>query len=284
MRASLCSAARRISPTSPCAAHAGLQVADGLFVSGEAVARDRAILAAHGISHVVNCVGQLYPEFFARDGIVYKTLWLQGARVGGGGCGTRLHVHGVRLQACAGLPRRQWRRRQLKGSQTRCGSHTSHRGCPVVFTCCCRMPICARTHTHTHTQTNRRRTSHVCCTTRLTSLRQHARAAAAAAAAAARRLSRSSSGSSSSSSSLFQGRARRLALRRCHPHSSSSSSSSSSSGRRRSRRRRQAAAGACWCTAARACRAARPSPSRTSCARRAARTTRSTALCARCAA
>jgi hypothetical protein len=55
-----------------------LQVADGLYVSGEAVARDRAILAQHNISHVVNCVGALYPEYFKADGIQYKTLWLQG--------------------------------------------------------------------------------------------------------------------------------------------------------------------------------------------------------------
>lgn len=55
------------------------QVADGLFVSGEAVARDRSILQQHNISHVVNCVGALYPEYFKADGIQYKTLWLQGA-------------------------------------------------------------------------------------------------------------------------------------------------------------------------------------------------------------
>lgn len=55
-----------------------LQVADGLYVSGEAVARDRSILAQHNISHVVNCVGALYPEYFKAEGIQYKTLWLQG--------------------------------------------------------------------------------------------------------------------------------------------------------------------------------------------------------------
>lgn len=57
------------------------QVAEGLYVSGEAVARDRAILAQHSITHVVNCVGALYPEFFRNDGIQYKTLWLQGRGV-----------------------------------------------------------------------------------------------------------------------------------------------------------------------------------------------------------
>ncbi|WIA18490.1 hypothetical protein OEZ85_009944 [Tetradesmus obliquus] len=53
------------------------KVAEGLYVSGAAVAQDRAILAAHGISHVVNCVGALYTEYFKDDGVAYKTLWLQ---------------------------------------------------------------------------------------------------------------------------------------------------------------------------------------------------------------
>ncbi|KAF6257744.1 protein-tyrosine phosphatase-like protein [Scenedesmus sp. NREL 46B-D3] len=52
------------------------QVAEGVYVSGAAVAQDRAILAAHGITHVVNCVGALYPEYFKDDRIAYKTLWL----------------------------------------------------------------------------------------------------------------------------------------------------------------------------------------------------------------
>ena len=49
-------------------------------MSGAAVAQDRAILAAHGITHVVNCVGALYPEYFKDDGIAYKTLWGAGER------------------------------------------------------------------------------------------------------------------------------------------------------------------------------------------------------------
>jgi hypothetical protein len=55
-----------------------VQVAEGLYVSGAAVAQDRAILAAHGISHVVNCVGALYSEYFRDDSVAYRTLWLQG--------------------------------------------------------------------------------------------------------------------------------------------------------------------------------------------------------------
>lgn len=58
------------------------QVADGLYVSGEAVARDRSVLAQNSITHVVNCVGALYPEYFKNDGIQYKTLWLQGEATG----------------------------------------------------------------------------------------------------------------------------------------------------------------------------------------------------------
>jgi hypothetical protein len=55
-----------------------LQVAHGIYVAGEAVAKSREILAQHGITHVVNCVGALYPEYFKQDGIGYTTLWLSG--------------------------------------------------------------------------------------------------------------------------------------------------------------------------------------------------------------
>lgn len=55
-----------------------VQVAEGLYVSGKAVAESREILAENNITHVVNCVGALYPEHFKDDGITYKTLWLQG--------------------------------------------------------------------------------------------------------------------------------------------------------------------------------------------------------------
>ena len=37
------------------------RVADGLYVSGEYVAKSRELLAEHGITHVVNCVGAMYP-------------------------------------------------------------------------------------------------------------------------------------------------------------------------------------------------------------------------------
>ncbi len=54
------------------------KVAEGLYVSGEAVAKSLQLLRESGITHVVNCVGQLYPEYFKADGIVYKTFWLLG--------------------------------------------------------------------------------------------------------------------------------------------------------------------------------------------------------------
>lgn len=54
------------------------KVCEGLYVSGEAVAKSRAALREHGITHVVNCVGALYPEYWRADGVAYKTLWLQG--------------------------------------------------------------------------------------------------------------------------------------------------------------------------------------------------------------
>jgi hypothetical protein len=54
------------------------KVCDGLYVSGEFVAKSRDALRQHGITHVVNCVGALYGEPFRADGIHYRTLWLQG--------------------------------------------------------------------------------------------------------------------------------------------------------------------------------------------------------------
>ncbi|CAI7771304.1 unnamed protein product [Closterium sp. NIES-53] len=47
-----------------------------VYVGSDAVARDRGILRQSGITHVVNCVGFVCPEYFPHD-ITYKTLWLQ---------------------------------------------------------------------------------------------------------------------------------------------------------------------------------------------------------------
>lgn len=52
-------------------------VGDRLYVSGETVAKNRDILRGSGITHIVNCVGFLYPPYF-EDEFKYQTLYLQG--------------------------------------------------------------------------------------------------------------------------------------------------------------------------------------------------------------
>ncbi|GJP59273.1 hypothetical protein CLOP_g10173 [Closterium sp. NIES-67] len=52
------------------------QIMAHVFVGSDAVARDRDILRKSGITHVLNCVGFVCPEYFPGD-IIYKTLWLQ---------------------------------------------------------------------------------------------------------------------------------------------------------------------------------------------------------------
>ncbi|CAL9121402.1 unnamed protein product [Musa textilis] len=52
------------------------KVADHIYLGGDYVARNREILRQHGITHVLNCVGFVCPEYFKSD-LVYKTLWLQ---------------------------------------------------------------------------------------------------------------------------------------------------------------------------------------------------------------
>ncbi|KAG9453688.1 hypothetical protein H6P81_006592 [Aristolochia fimbriata] len=52
------------------------KVAEHIYLGGDAVARDRDILIKNGITHVLNCVGFVSPEYFKAD-FVYKTLWLQ---------------------------------------------------------------------------------------------------------------------------------------------------------------------------------------------------------------
>ncbi|XP_068637352.1 protein-tyrosine-phosphatase MKP1-like [Aristolochia californica] len=52
------------------------KVAEHIYLGGDAVARDRGILIKNGITHVLNCVGFVSPEYFKAD-FVYKTLWLQ---------------------------------------------------------------------------------------------------------------------------------------------------------------------------------------------------------------
>ena len=52
------------------------RIAAGLFVGGDVVAKDRDVLQAAKISHVINCVGQLYESYFEEHGIKYLTLFL----------------------------------------------------------------------------------------------------------------------------------------------------------------------------------------------------------------
>lgn len=52
------------------------KVADHIYLGGDAVAKDRDILKQHGITHILNCVGFVCPEYFQAD-FVYRTLWLQ---------------------------------------------------------------------------------------------------------------------------------------------------------------------------------------------------------------
>ncbi|PKA46263.1 Protein-tyrosine-phosphatase MKP1 [Apostasia shenzhenica] len=52
------------------------KVADHVYLGGDSVARNREILRQNGITHVLNCVGFVCPEYFKSD-LGYKTLWLQ---------------------------------------------------------------------------------------------------------------------------------------------------------------------------------------------------------------
>lgn len=53
-------------------------IANGIYVSGEYPAKHYEVLAEHGITHVVNCVGFLYGEMWKSEGLTYKTYYLQG--------------------------------------------------------------------------------------------------------------------------------------------------------------------------------------------------------------
>lgn len=52
------------------------KVADHVYLGGDAVAKNRDILRKNGITHVLNCVGFVCPEYFKSD-LIYRTLWLQ---------------------------------------------------------------------------------------------------------------------------------------------------------------------------------------------------------------
>ncbi|KAK1438177.1 hypothetical protein QVD17_03982 [Tagetes erecta] len=52
------------------------RIIDHVFLGSDAVAKNRDVLRQNGITHVLNCVGFVCPEYFKKD-LVYKTLWLQ---------------------------------------------------------------------------------------------------------------------------------------------------------------------------------------------------------------
>ncbi|KAJ4961371.1 hypothetical protein NE237_021281 [Protea cynaroides] len=52
------------------------RITDHIYLGSDAIARNREILRQNGITHVLNCVGFVCPEYFKND-LVYKTLWLQ---------------------------------------------------------------------------------------------------------------------------------------------------------------------------------------------------------------
>eukprot|EP00192_Tetraselmis_astigmatica_P005343 CAMPEP_0117665056 /NCGR_PEP_ID=MMETSP0804-20121206/9588_1 /TAXON_ID=1074897 /ORGANISM="Tetraselmis astigmatica, Strain CCMP880" /LENGTH=453 /DNA_ID=CAMNT_0005472407 /DNA_START=494 /DNA_END=1857 /DNA_ORIENTATION=+ len=52
------------------------EVSKGLFLGSESVAKSRELLQNSNITHIVNCVGFIYPEYFKNE-LTYKTLRLQ---------------------------------------------------------------------------------------------------------------------------------------------------------------------------------------------------------------
>ncbi|KAJ3671736.1 hypothetical protein LUZ60_007815 [Juncus effusus] len=53
------------------------RVTDHIYLGSDSVARDRAALHRHGITHILNCVGSACPDYFRSDSsLTYKTLWL----------------------------------------------------------------------------------------------------------------------------------------------------------------------------------------------------------------
>ncbi|CAM6016849.1 unnamed protein product [Sphagnum balticum] len=52
------------------------RVAEHIYLGSDSVAKNRETLRENGITHVLNCVGFVCPEYFRED-LSYKTLWLQ---------------------------------------------------------------------------------------------------------------------------------------------------------------------------------------------------------------
>lgn len=56
----------------------GCQVAPGVFLGSDAVARNRDLLRAHGVTHVLNCAAHVCGNYFPAE-LVYRSLWLMDA-------------------------------------------------------------------------------------------------------------------------------------------------------------------------------------------------------------
>ncbi|KAK7399610.1 hypothetical protein VNO78_10795 [Psophocarpus tetragonolobus] len=52
------------------------RIAEHVYLGSDTVAKSEEVLRRHGITHVLNCVGFVCPEYFKRE-LVYKTLWLR---------------------------------------------------------------------------------------------------------------------------------------------------------------------------------------------------------------
>ncbi|KAL3819296.1 hypothetical protein ACJIZ3_005201 [Penstemon smallii] len=52
------------------------RILDHIYLGSDAIAKNREVLRQNGITHVLNCVGFVCPEYFKNE-LVYKTLWLQ---------------------------------------------------------------------------------------------------------------------------------------------------------------------------------------------------------------
>ncbi|KAJ1405340.1 Tyrosine specific protein phosphatases domain [Sesbania bispinosa] len=52
------------------------RIAEHVYLGSDTVAKNHELLRQKGITHVLNCVGFVCPEYFKSD-FVYKTLWLQ---------------------------------------------------------------------------------------------------------------------------------------------------------------------------------------------------------------
>ncbi|CAI8618889.1 unnamed protein product [Vicia faba] len=52
------------------------RIAEHVYLGSDTVAKNHELLRKNGITHVLNCVGFICPEYFRSD-FVYKTLWLQ---------------------------------------------------------------------------------------------------------------------------------------------------------------------------------------------------------------